>query len=65
MPPSDQRAYLCGMDPDCYLTYKWNNELKYAFIYHFFGLLWTNQVPWPCPGVSCCPAHGRLTCAAR
>lgn len=34
---------LCGRDPDCYLSYDWNNNLKYAFIYHFFGLLWTNQ----------------------
>ncbi|GLC34986.1 hypothetical protein PLESTB_001185800 [Pleodorina starrii] len=41
---TDQRAFLCGRDPNCYLSYDWNNKLKYAFIYHFFGLLWTNQV---------------------
>ncbi|GIL73734.1 hypothetical protein Vretifemale_3863 [Volvox reticuliferus] len=41
---TDQRAFLCGRDPNCYLSYDWNNRLKYAFIYHFFGLLWTNQV---------------------
>ncbi len=41
---TDQRAFLCGADPNCYLSYKWNNNMKYAFIYHFFGLLWTNQV---------------------
>eukprot|EP00198_Chlamydomonas_reinhardtii_P000183 XP_001689518.1 predicted protein [Chlamydomonas reinhardtii] len=41
---SDARSVLCGRDPDCYLSYDWNNNLKYAFIYHFFGLLWTNQV---------------------
>ncbi|GIL73735.1 hypothetical protein Vretifemale_3863 [Volvox reticuliferus] len=40
---TDQRAFLCGRDPNCYLSYDWNNRLKYAFIYHFFGLLWTNQ----------------------
>jgi choline transporter-like protein 2/4/5 len=34
---------LCGEDPNCYLSYKWNRNLQYAFIYHFFGLLWINQ----------------------
>ncbi|GAX82667.1 hypothetical protein CEUSTIGMA_g10093.t1 [Chlamydomonas eustigma] len=34
---------LCGSDPNCYLSYTWDNTLEYAFIYHFFGLLWTSQ----------------------
>uniref|UniRef100_A0A7S0RW54 Choline transporter-like protein n=1 Tax=Chlamydomonas leiostraca TaxID=1034604 RepID=A0A7S0RW54_9CHLO len=41
--PKDEQASLCGSDHNCYLTYDWNDRLKYAFIYHFFGLLWTNQ----------------------
>jgi hypothetical protein len=34
---------LCAGSSDCYISYDWNNRLKYAFIFHFFGLLWTNQ----------------------
>jgi choline transporter-like protein 2/4/5 len=34
---------LCSASPDCYVTYDWDNKLMYAFIYHLFGLLWTNQ----------------------
>ena len=34
---------LCSSSPDCYVTYDWDNRLMYAFIYHLFGLLWTNQ----------------------
>ena len=33
----------CTASSDCYISYDWNNRLKYAFIFHFFGLLWTNQ----------------------
>lgn len=33
----------CAASSDCYISYDWNNRLKYAFIFHFFGLLWTNQ----------------------
>ncbi|GFR50844.1 hypothetical protein Agub_g13116 [Astrephomene gubernaculifera] len=54
---TDQRAYLCGNDPNCYLSYDWNNQLKYAFIYHFFGLLWTNQV---IVGFSCVTIAGAV-----
>ncbi|MEW5314523.1 MAG: hypothetical protein WDW38_006015 [Sanguina aurantia] len=39
----DQRRSACGADPNCYISYDWNTNLKYAFIYHFFGLLWTSQ----------------------
>ncbi|KAG2493603.1 hypothetical protein HYH03_008120 [Edaphochlamys debaryana] len=53
----DARAYLCGNDPNCYLSYDWNNNMKYAFIYHFFGLLWTNQV---IIGFSCVTIAGAI-----
>lgn len=33
----------CAGSADCYISYDWNDRLKYAFIFHFFGLLWTNQ----------------------
>lgn len=33
----------CAASSDCYISYDWDNRLKYAFIFHFFGLLWTNQ----------------------
>lgn len=33
----------CAASPDCYISYDWNNPLKYAFIVHLFGLLWANQ----------------------
>ncbi|KAJ9522324.1 hypothetical protein QJQ45_008201 [Haematococcus lacustris] len=39
----DDMVSACAADPDCRLSYDWNNELQYAFLYHFFGLLWTNQ----------------------
>lgn len=39
----DEQVQYCGADPNCYISYDWNDKLKYAFIYHFFGLLWTNQ----------------------
>ncbi|KXZ44390.1 hypothetical protein GPECTOR_68g361 [Gonium pectorale] len=54
---TDERAFLCGQDPNCYLTYDWNNQLKYAFVYHFFGLLWTNQV---IVGFSCVTIAGAI-----
>lgn len=54
---SDERAYYCGQDPNCYLSYDWNTNLKYAFIYHFFGLLWTNQV---IIGFSCVTIAGAI-----
>lgn len=41
--PLQQVLELCAGSPDCYISYDWNNRLKYAFIFHFFGLLWTNQ----------------------
>ncbi|KAG1675670.1 hypothetical protein FOA52_002379 [Chlamydomonas sp. UWO 241] len=40
----------CAADPNCYVSYKWNNQIRYAFLYHFFGLLWTAQV---IVGISC------------
>lgn len=33
----------CAANPDCYYTVEWNDSLKYMFLYHVFGLLWTNQ----------------------
>ena len=33
----------CALDPNCYYTVEWDNALKYMFLYHLFGLLWTNQ----------------------
>ena len=46
----------CGNDPNCNLSYKWNDALRYAFIYHFFGLLWTNQV---IIGIACVTIAGK------
>ena len=47
----------CGSDPNCYLAYSWNNQIRYAFIYHFFGLLWTNQF---IVGLSCVTVAGAI-----
>jgi hypothetical protein len=33
----------CASSPDCYISYDWNDRLKYSFIIHLFGLLWANQ----------------------
>jgi choline transporter-like protein 2/4/5 len=41
---TQQVLEACGASPDCYISYDWNSRLKYAFIFHFFGLLWTNQL---------------------
>jgi hypothetical protein len=41
-PPQDL-VDACTSSPDCYISYDWNHQLKYAFIYHLFGLLWANQ----------------------
>jgi choline transporter-like protein 2/4/5 len=58
----DDMVSNCAADPQCYITYDWNNEMKYAFIYHFFGLLWTNQV---LVGFTCVTVAGALTCCLR
>ncbi|KAK9818176.1 hypothetical protein WJX72_008291 [[Myrmecia] bisecta] len=46
-PPAGSSALgtdaACAVDPSCYYTVKWNKFLQYAFLYHIFGLLWTNQ----------------------
>lgn len=47
----------CGNDANCYLSYSWNNQIRYAFIYHFFGLLWTNQF---IVGISCVTIAGAI-----
>lgn len=47
----------CGNDPNCYLSYSWNNQIRYAFIYHFFGLLWTSQF---IVGISCVTIAGAI-----
>lgn len=51
----DSLQLLCGQDPNCYLSYQWNRNMQYAFIYHFFGLLWTNQF---IVGLSCVTIAG-------
>lgn len=33
----------CANNPNCYYAVNWDRQLQYLFIYHFFGLLWTNQ----------------------
>ncbi|KAL3136905.1 hypothetical protein ABBQ32_006513 [Trebouxia sp. C0010 RCD-2024] len=33
----------CANNPSCYYDTDWDKQLQYLFIYHFFGLLWTNQ----------------------
>ena len=33
----------CANNPNCYYAIVWDKKLEYLFIYHFFGLLWTNQ----------------------
>ena len=52
----DALQYACSQDPNCYLSYQWNNNIRYAFIYHFFGLLWTQQF---IVGVACVTIAGK------
>ncbi len=33
----------CAYDPNCRYDLQWDKKMEYAFIYHFFGMLWTNQ----------------------
>lgn len=40
---TDISREACAIDPNCYYGVEWNNSLKYMFLYHLFGLLWTNQ----------------------
>jgi len=53
----DEMISYCAEDPNCYLSYNWNSKLQYAFIYHFFGLLWTNQF---IVGFSCVTVAGAI-----
>mmetsp|Transcript_8104 Transcript_8104/g.16758 ORF Transcript_8104/g.16758 Transcript_8104/m.16758 type:complete len:786 (-) Transcript_8104:485-2842(-) len=46
----DSLRLACASDPNCYVGYKWNDDIRYAFLYHFYGLLWTSQV---IVGISC------------
>jgi solute carrier family 44 (choline transporter-like protein), member 2/4/5 len=55
LPCRDNMTAACSADPNCYITYEWDNKMKYAFLYHFFGLLWTNQV---LVGISCVTIAG-------
>ena len=50
----------CANNPTCYYTTVWNKKLEYLFIYHFFGLLWTNQfiVAFGYSLVTCCSLSG-------
>ncbi len=40
---ADLSDAACANNPTCYYTMVWDKKLEYLFIYHFFGLLWTNQ----------------------
>ncbi|DBA72774.1 hypothetical protein WJX79_010106 [Trebouxia sp. C0005] len=40
---ADLSDAACANNPTCYYTMEWDKKLEYLFIYHFFGLLWTNQ----------------------
>ena len=45
-PPAGAAALsdvTCANNPSCYYDTDWDKQLQYLFIYHFFGLLWTNQ----------------------
>ncbi|GAX82666.1 hypothetical protein CEUSTIGMA_g10092.t1 [Chlamydomonas eustigma] len=53
----DALQLACSLDANCYLSYTWDNNLRYAFIYHFFGLLWTNQF---IVGLSCVTISGAI-----
>mmetsp|Transcript_16614 Transcript_16614/g.35931 ORF Transcript_16614/g.35931 Transcript_16614/m.35931 type:complete len:775 (-) Transcript_16614:968-3292(-) len=53
----DELQAACGADPNCFVSYKWNSKLRWAFLYHFFGLLWTNQV---IVGFSCVTIAGAV-----
>lgn len=53
----DALQLACSQDPNCYLSYQWNNTIRYFFIYHFFGLLWTNQF---IVGLSCVTIAGAI-----
>ncbi|KAF8064488.1 CHER1 [Scenedesmus sp. PABB004] len=39
----DERLAACSASPDCYVSFDWDARLRYAFAFHLFGLLWTNQ----------------------
>lgn len=41
--PANITREECSIDPTCYYGIKWNSTLKYMFLYHLFGVLWTNQ----------------------
>lgn len=41
--PANITREECVGDPTCYYGIKWNNTMKYMFLYHLFGILWTNQ----------------------
>lgn len=53
----DNLTSLCFQDPNCFIGYKWNNKIRYAFLYHLFGLLWTNQF---IVGISCVTISGAI-----
>ena len=41
--PNEITREECAANPSCYYGVEWNDTLKYMFLYHLFGLLWTNQ----------------------
>ncbi len=59
----DDRVQWCAANPNCYMSYSWNNFLRLIFIYHTFGLFWTQQF---LVGVVCTTTAGArhpVTCA--
>ena len=41
--PPGINATECAQRPDCIFRSDFSRQLQGAFVYHFFGLLWTNQ----------------------
>eukprot|EP00955_Chlamydomonas_euryale_P029476 310902-Chlamydomonas_euryale.AAC.1 len=32
----DLLRQVCGVDANCYVSYRWNDSIRYAFLYHFY-----------------------------
>ena len=42
--PANVTAAQCSERQDCYFGTSFSKPLQYMFLYHFYGLLWANQV---------------------
>lgn len=40
--PEEAADWPCEKNPYCRFDLEWNENIRYMFLYHLFGLLWTN-----------------------